>query len=51
MLKNFKVSFFLAYKSIKGGDKGTLILTVMIMSLIFVNLVFFLQSFLVSEKE
>lgn len=40
MLKNLKVSLFLAYKSIRGGDKGTLILTVMIMSLIFINLAF-----------
>ena len=40
MLKNLKVSFFLACKSIKRGNIGTTILTVMIMSLIFVNLIF-----------
>ena len=40
MLKNLKVSFFLACKSIKRGNVGTTILTVMIMSLIFVNLIF-----------
>ena len=40
MFKNLKVSFFLAWKSITRGNKGTLILTVMIMSLIFVNLIF-----------
>jgi putative ABC transport system permease protein len=40
MFKNLKVSFFLACKSIKRGNIGTTILTVMIMSLIFVNLIF-----------
>ena len=40
MLKNFKISFFLAYKSLRRGNIGTTILTVAIMSMIFVNLVF-----------
>lgn len=40
MLKNMNVSFFLAYRSIQRGNKGTLFLTVMLMSLIFVNLIF-----------
>ena len=40
MFKNLKISFFLACKSIKRGNIGTTILTVMIMSLIFVNLIF-----------
>ena len=40
MFKNFKVAFFLAHKSIRRGNIGTAILTVTIMSLIFVNLVF-----------
>ena len=40
MLKNLQVSFFLAYKSIRKGNIGTTILTVVIMSMIFVNLVF-----------
>ncbi len=40
MLKNFKVSFFLAHKSIRRGSIGTVILTVTIMSLIFMNLIF-----------
>ena len=40
MLKNLQVSFFLAYKSIRKGNIGTTILTVVIMSMIFVNLIF-----------
>jgi len=40
MLKNINVSFFLAYKSMRRGNKGTLFLTVMLMSLIFLNLIF-----------
>ncbi|RZN15489.1 MAG: FtsX-like permease family protein [Methanosarcinales archaeon] len=40
MLNNFKISFFLAYKSLRRGNIGTTILTVAIMSMIFVNLVF-----------
>lgn len=39
MLKNLKVSLFLAYRSIKRGNLGTLILTIVIMSLIFVNMI------------
>jgi putative ABC transport system permease protein len=40
MLKNLKVSLFLAYRSLKRSNIGTTILTVIIMSLIFVNLIF-----------
>jgi putative ABC transport system permease protein len=46
MLNNLKVSLFLAYKSITKGNKGTLILTIFIMSLVFVNLVFIASLFL-----
>jgi putative ABC transport system permease protein len=46
MLSNLKVSLFLAYKSITKGNKGTLILTIFIMSLVFVNLVFIASLFL-----
>ncbi|MCD4808708.1 MAG: ABC transporter permease, partial [Methanosarcinales archaeon] len=41
MFNDLKVSFFLACKSIQRGNKGTSILTVLIISLIFVNLIFF----------
>lgn len=40
MLADIKLSLFLAYKSIARGNRGTLILTVFIMSLIFINLAF-----------
>ena len=40
MFKNLIVSFFLAIKSIKRGNLGTTILTIVIMSLVFVNLIF-----------
>lgn len=46
MLTNLKLSLFLAYKSITKGNKGTLILTIFIMSLVFVNLVFTASIFL-----
>ncbi len=46
MLTNYKLSIFLAYKSITKGNKGTLFLTVFIMSLIFINLVFIGSIFL-----
>lgn len=46
MLSNLKVSLFLAYKSITKGNKGTLALTIFIMSLVFVNLVFIASIFL-----
>ncbi len=46
MLSNLKVSLFLAYKSITKGNKGTLILTIFIMSLIFIDLVFISSLFL-----
>lgn len=40
MFEGLKVSTFLAWKAIQRGSKGTLILTIMIIALIFVNLVF-----------
>lgn len=40
MLAGLRVSAFLAWKSIRRGSKGTLVLTIMIIALIFVNLVF-----------
>ena len=46
MLSNLNLSLFLAYKSITKGNKGTLVLTIFIMSLIFVNLVFTASIFL-----
>ncbi len=46
MLSNLKVSLFLAYKSITKGNKGTLGLTIFIMSLIFIDLVFISSLFL-----
>ena len=46
MLSNLRVSLFLAYKSITKGNKGTLILTIFILSLVFVNLFFIASLFL-----
>ncbi len=46
MLSNLSLSLFLAYKSVTKGNKGPMILTVFIMSLIFVNLVFTASIFL-----
>ncbi|NJD54506.1 MAG: ABC transporter permease [Candidatus Methanoperedens sp.] len=46
MLSDLKVSLFLAYKSITKGNKGTLILTIFILSLVFVNLMFIASIFL-----
>ncbi len=43
---NLRLSLFLAYKSIAKGNKGTLALTIFIMSLVFVNLVFIASIFL-----
>lgn len=40
MFEHLKVSSFLAYKSIVQGNKGTILLTLLIMSLAFVNLMF-----------
>ena len=40
MLNNIKISFFLAYKSITRGNKGRLSLTILIMTLSFLNLMF-----------
>ncbi len=37
---NFKTAFFLAFTSIKRGNKGTLAMTILIMTLAYVNLVF-----------
>lgn len=39
-LNNFKISFFLAWKSISKGSKGTIALTILIMALAYINLVF-----------
>ncbi|HEY9247293.1 MAG TPA: FtsX-like permease family protein [Candidatus Methanoperedens sp.] len=38
MLNNLKISLFLANRSIAKGNKGTLILTIFIMALVFINL-------------
>lgn len=46
MLKSRKISFFLAYKSITRGSKGTLALTILIMALAFINLIFISSIFL-----
>ncbi len=46
MLSNLKVSLFLAYKSITKGNKGSLGLTIFIMSLIFIDLMFISSLFL-----
>ncbi len=40
MFKNFKLSLFLALRTMWRGDKGSLILTVMIMMVVFLNLLF-----------
>lgn len=40
MFKNLRVPFFLAFRSIKRGNMGSVILTIVIMSLVFVNLIF-----------
>ena len=40
VLGGAKIAFFLPYKSITRGSKSTLILTIFIMALIFVNIVF-----------
>jgi putative ABC transport system permease protein len=40
MISNIKLSFFLAIKTILRGDKGSLILTVLIMLIVFLNLLF-----------
>jgi putative ABC transport system permease protein len=40
MLNNFKLASFLAVKTILRGDKGSLILTVLIMLVVFLNLLF-----------
>ena len=40
MLNNLKLSFFLAIKTIMRGDKGSLVLTVLIMLVVFLNLLF-----------
>ncbi|MDD2681257.1 MAG: FtsX-like permease family protein [Patescibacteria group bacterium] len=37
---NVKTAFFLAFNSIKRGNKGTLLMTILIMTLAYVNLVF-----------
>ncbi len=45
-MRDIKISFFLALKSIRRGNKGTLVMTVLIMSLAFINLVFIASIFL-----
>ncbi len=40
MIEEVRVSSFLAWKSIRRGNKGTLVLTILIIALVFVNLVF-----------
>ena len=40
MFSNLKLSFFLAIKTIMRGDKGSLILTILIMLVVFLNLLF-----------
>jgi len=40
MFKNFKLSLFLALRTMWRGDKGSLVLTVMIMMVVFLNLLF-----------
>ncbi len=42
---NIKTSFFLAFTSIKRGNKGTLAMTILIMTLAYVNLVFISSVF------
>lgn len=46
MIKDTKISFFLAQKSIRRGNKGTLAMTILIMTLAFINLVFISSIFL-----
>jgi len=43
LLDTLKVSFFLAFRSIKRTNIGTTILTVSIISFVLVNLIFYLQ--------
>jgi len=45
MIRDIKIAFFLALKSIRRGNKGTLAMTILIMSLAFVNLVFIASIF------
>ncbi len=40
IFKNIRLSFFLAFKSIVRGSKGTLALTVLVMTLSFINIIF-----------
>ncbi len=42
---NIKAAFFLAYKTIVRGSKGTLIMTILIMTLAYVNLIFISSIF------
>jgi len=46
MFASSKISFFLAYKSITRGSKGTSALIILIMTLAFVNLIFISSIFL-----
>ena len=40
MLEEEQVAFFLASRLITRGNKGTLLLTIMIIAMVFVNLIF-----------
>ncbi len=42
---NIRTSFFLAFTSLKRGSKGTLILTILLMTLAYINLVFISSVF------
>ena len=42
---NIKTAFFLAYTSLRRGSKGTLLMTILIMTLAYVNLVFIASIF------
>ena len=40
LLSQLRLSGFLAYKSVRRGNKGTMFLTILIMAMVFVNLLF-----------
>jgi putative ABC transport system permease protein len=40
MLRSLRVALFLAFQSLKRGNKATIALTILIVSLAFVNLIF-----------
>lgn len=41
MLKNLRASLFLVHKAISRGNKSTLVLTILVITLAFINLTFF----------